>query len=80
MKNTQGQEYHFEPLNPTTWVLVGEPQLLSVVKNGTVITAPTANVDVVNYSGGLTLGRGNHINGLLITQVNYTNGNIEYVV
>jgi hypothetical protein len=79
MKNTQGQEYRFSFLGNNTWLLIGEPQLTSVVKDGQMITRDADNVDLVNYSGNLTLSRGMFINQLQIQQINYINGIPQYV-
>lgn len=79
MKNTQGQEYRFSFQGNNTWLLVGEPQLNSVVKDDQQITRDAKNVDLVNYSGNLTLSRGMQINQHTIVEINYKGGVVEYV-
>jgi hypothetical protein len=79
MKNTQGQDYEFEQTSPGVWKLTGPIQLSSVVKNGQQVLGTVENVDIVNYEGNLTLGRGNHIYQETIKQINLVHGVPQYV-
>jgi hypothetical protein len=79
MKNTQGQNYEFTEAQPHHWYLIGEPTLQTIVKDNALVTTNTTAVDVVNYSGGLSISAGNTIYGQIITQINYVNGVVEYV-
>lgn len=82
MKNINGQEYHFElidPQNLNVWQLVGEPTVQSIYKNGELVTQDTTDITGVNYSGKLALTINNTINGQAITQINLVNGQLQYV-
>lgn len=79
MKNTQGQDYEFTEIEPNLWQLTGQVELSSVVKDGQQVVGTVENVDIVNYSGKLTLGRGNHIYQHQITQINLLHGVPQYV-
>jgi hypothetical protein len=82
MKNINGEEYHFElidPQNPNVWQLVGTPAVISIYKNGELVTQDTTDITGVNYSGKLALTVNNTINGLKITQINLVNGIPQYV-
>lgn len=80
MKNTQGEQYNFALIAPHTYTLVGEPTLLTILKNNRLVVGDEPQVTTVNYSGSLVLGIGNTIEGQTIKEINVVNNRVEYVI